>query len=559
LDLLSESLVGREMKQSLYVLLAAVGMVLLIGCANLANLTLARGTAREREVAIRLALGAGRWRLIRQFLTETTLLSMGGGILGLAVGYVTLASLKTALPPFFLPREANVALDGRALAFALAVSAVTGILFGLVPSLRATRINLAATIREGGHGASAAGGRQRARAILVVSEMALAFMLLTCAGLLIRSFFAMMRADPGFDSTNVLTAGLPVSEKRFPDAEPLKAYQRLVTAAIAAVPGVREVALTSALPLQGWGYGMPFQIAGRPIVDRANRQACFFKMVTPNYFRALGMALRKGRALSEREAKGTPPAAVINDTMARKYFPNEDPLGKRILIQEIVPGKTQLGDEIPWEVVGVVGDEKVNGLDDTGDNPGVYVSNQQSPVFYESLLIRTAIDPASVYQAVRKAVRSVDKDQGLEDMRTLDQIKTESVAPDRLRLILLVVFASMAMLLSAVGIYGVVSYAVAQRTHEIGIRGALGASAADIVRLVLRYGMTMAAVGLAIGLAGALAATRLFSAILFGVGARDPLTMALTGAGLAAVALGACCVPALRAGRVDPVVALRHE
>jgi putative ABC transport system permease protein len=304
---------------------------------------------------------------------------------------------------------------------------------------------------------------------------------------------------------------------------------------------------------------MPFQIAGRPVVDRANRQACFFKMVTPNYFRALGMALRKGRALSEREAKGTPPAAVINDTMARKYFPNEDPLGKRILIQEIVPGKTQLGDEIPWEVVGVVGDEKVNGLDDTGDNPGVYVSNQQSPVFYESLLIRTAIDPASVYQAVRKAVRSVDKDQGLEDMRTLDQIKTESVAPDRLRLILLVVFASMAMLLSAVGIYGVVSYAVAQRTHEIGIRGALGASAADIVRLVLRYGMTMAAVGLAIGLAGALAATRLFSAILFGVGARDPLTMALTGAGLAAVALGACCVPALRAGRVDPVVALRHE
>jgi putative ABC transport system permease protein len=282
-------------------------------------------------------------------------------------------------------------------------------------------------------------------------------------------------------------------------------------------------------------------------------------MVTPNYFRALGITLRKGRTLSERDAKGTPPAAVINDTMARKYFPNEDPLGKRILIQEIVPGKTQLGDEIPWVVVGVVGDEKVNGLDDKGDNPGVYVSNQQSPVFYQSLVIRTGIDPSSVYHAVRKAVHSIDKDQSLADMRTLEQIKTESLAPDRLRLILLVVFASIAALLSAVGIYGVVSYAVAQRTHEIGIRGALGASAGDIVRLILRYGMTMAAIGLAIGLAGALAATRLLSAILFGVGARDPLTMALTGAALAAVALLACFLSALRAGRVDPMAALRHE
>jgi putative ABC transport system permease protein len=346
----SDILVGNQMRQSLYVLLAAVGMVLLIGCANLANLTLARGTAREREVAIRSSLGAGRWRLIRQFLTENVLLSLFGGLLGIAVGYATMAGLRMAVPPFTLPREANVTMDGRVLLFALILSVFTGVLFGLAPALRASRPDLAGSMKEGGRGASAGGARQRFRGALVVTEMALAFVLLTAAGLLIRSFFAMQNVDPGFDSTNVITAGLPVATKRYPDAAQLNSYLRQIEDSIGNLPGVRGVALTSALPMEGWGYGMPFQISGRPMVDRANRQACFFKMVSPSYFGVLAMKLRKGRVLGDRDVKGAPPATVINETMARKYFPKEEPVGKRILIQEIVPGKTQLGPEIAWEV-----------------------------------------------------------------------------------------------------------------------------------------------------------------------------------------------------------------
>ena len=410
-DRFSEVLVGRQVRTYLYVLLAAVGMVLLIGCANLANLTLARGTVREREVAIRSALGAGRWRLIRQFLTESLLLSVCGGVFGVALGYATMVALRASVPRYTLPPEANVTMDGRVLLFGLALSALTGLLFGLAPAIQATRSNLAGSMKEGGRGASAGGFRQRIRGALVVSEVALAFVLLTSAGLLIRSFFQILQVDAGFDSTNVLTAGLPISDKRFPDPMQLNAYLRQIREGIQALPGVRDVAVTSALPMQGWGYGMPFQIAGRPMVDRANRQAGFFKMVSPSYFRTLGMKLRKGRGLGDHDLKGTPPVTVINETMAKKYFPGKDPVGERILIQEIVPGKTQLGPEIPWEVVGVVADEKVNNLGDKSDNPGVYVSNEQSPVFFQSLVIRAAMDTSRLQQAIGKAVKEIDKDR----------------------------------------------------------------------------------------------------------------------------------------------------
>jgi putative ABC transport system permease protein len=555
----SDVLVGDQVRQSLYILLAAVGMVLLIGCANLANLTLARGTAREREIAIRSSLGASRWRLVRQFLTENVLLSSCGGLLGVGVGYATMAGLRAAIPPFTLPREANVTMDGRVLLFALLLSVLTGILFGLAPALHATRTDLASSMKEGGRGASAGGAKQRLRGALVVAEVALAFVLLTGSGLLIRSFFAMQNVDPGFDPANAITAGLPVPEKRFPDPDQLNGYLRLIEGNIAALPGVRGVALTSALPMEGWGYGMPFQIADRPLVDRANRQACFFKMVSPSYFGVLGMRLRQGRALNDHDAKGSAPVAVINATMVRKYFPNEQPLGKRILIQEIVPGKTQLGPEIAWEVVGVVADEMVGSLDDKGDNPGLYVTNEQSPVYDQALVIRTASAPSSLQRAVTKAVHEIDKDQTLTDVKTLTQIKAESVAPDRLQSLLLTVFAIIAVVLSALGIYGVISYSVVQRTHEIGIRAALGATTGDVLRLILRGGMLLSGLGLLLGFGGALGLTRLLQTLLFGIGPRDPVTIAAVAGILACVAMLACYIPARRASKVDPVVALRYE
>ncbi len=557
IDPFADTVVNTQLRQSLYVLLAAVGMVLLIGCANLANLTLARGTAREREVAIRASLGAGRWRLVRQFLTENVLLSICGGVLGLALGYALKAGLELMLPPFSLPREADISMDGRVLGFTMALAVLTGIVFGLAPALQATRPNLAGCMKEGGRGSSS--GRHKVRGALVVTEVALAFVLLTGAGLLIRSFYQMQQVDTGFDSTNVLTAGLPIPDKRFPDPDQLNTYLRQVVGKVESMPGVRDVALTSALPMEGWGYGMPFQRADKPIVDRANRRACFFKMVSPSYFRALGMKLRNGRPLGDHDAKGSPPVTVINETMRRLYFKDDDPIGKRILVQEIVPGKTQLGPEVPWEVVGVVADEKVDNLDSRRDNPGMYVSNAQSPVFYQSLIVRAAMNPAALKQSLRASVHQLNKDQTLTEVKTLDEIKAESMASNRLQSLLLTVFAAIAVLLAAIGIYGVISYSVEQRTHEIGIRAALGASRADLLRLILRGGMLMAGTGLVLGFAGAFGLTRLLANLLFGVGARDPATIGAVAVMLTCVALLACYIPARRATRVDPMVALRYE
>jgi putative ABC transport system permease protein len=369
----------------------------------------------------------------------------------------------------------------------------------------------------------------------------------------------MQQVDNGFDSTNVLTAQLPIPDKRYQDPAQLNAYLRQVVSKVEAMPGVRDVALTSALPMQGWGYGMAFQRADKPMVDRANRRNCFFKMVSPSYFRALGMKLRKGRTLGGHDGKGAPPAAVINETMVRLYFKDEEPVGKRILVQEIVPGKTQLGPEIPWEVVGVVADEQVTYIDHKQDNPGMYVSNQQSPVYFQSLVVRAAMDPSGMKQALGRAIREINKDQTLTDVKTLEQVKAESMASSRLQSLLLTVFAAIAVLLAAIGIYGVISYSVEQRTHEIGIRAALGASRGDLLRLVLRGGMLLAGIGLVLGFAGAFGLTRLLANLLFGVGARDPLTIGAVAAILAGVALVACYIPARRATKVDPMVALRYE
>src|SRR5581483_7163054 len=555
----ADVLVSDSLKHSLYILLAAVGMVLLISCANIANLMLVRGTARDREISIRSALGGERRRIIRQFLTESALLSAAGGILGLGVGYAGMAALRAAIPPYTLPAEASVAIDLPLLLFTFALSVLTGIVFGLAPAVMVTRGDLAGVMKDRARNVSAGAGRKALRSALVVTQVALAFVLLTGAGLLIRSLGRMLDADLGFDSTNVITAGLPIPNEKYPDPAKLNLYLKSIVANIQAIPGVRDVAFTSALPLQGWGYGMPFQIEGQPVADRANRQSAFLKMVGPSYFHALGMHLLQGRSLNEHDTAGAPPAAVINETMRRKYLPSGNPIGKRILIQQIIPGKQQLGPEVAWEVVGVVANERVTNLDDKRDNPGVYVTTDQSPSYFGGLVVRASMNPANLQSALRSAVFQINKDQPLNDLKTLEQLKTESMTNDRLGSMLLAIFAAIALTLSAIGIYGVVSYSVAQRTSEIGIRAALGASSGNLLGLAMRSGMWMLVIGLAIGFAGSLAFARAISSQLYQLRPWDAPTLATVAGLLAIITLLACYIPARRAARVDPLVALRYE
>ncbi len=560
IDSFNSVLVGSDLRQSLYVLMGAVGMVLLIGCANLANLTLARGIFREREVAIRAAMGAGRWRLVRQFLTESLLLSVVGGALGLLLAYAGLAVMKTTMPSGTIPANLEVTMDGRVLAFVLGLSVLTGVLFGIVPALKATRPDLTNSIKQGGLGSSPAQSSRRFRGTLVVAEVALAFVLLAGAGLLIRSFFRMQTVDTGFDSTNVVAAELPISDRRFRTATEFKLYIQQIYDAVAAAPGVRDVALTSALPLEGWGYGMPFQIVGAKPLDAANRPGCFFKMVGPTYFRTLGIRLTSGRLLNEHDLKGSTPATMINETMAKKYFANENPVGKRILVEEIAFAQTKLGPEIPWEVVGVVADEKVGGLgSDNSDNPGMYVTTEQSPQTYQALVVRGKTDSTLLQRSIRDAIHGVNKDQVVDNMKTLEQIKEDSVAGERFRSILMGIFAAVALLLAAIGLYGVISYSVVQRTREIGIRTALGADPGNIRGLIMRDAMMLTALGLFLGIAGALGLAQFLSSMLFNVGKYDPATFAEVAGILAVVALLACLIPARRAIKVNPIVALRYE
>lgn len=548
-----------ELKQQLYILFAAVGIVLLIACGNLTNLSLMRVAKSEREIAIRLALGAGRGALLRQFIIESLMLSLAGGVLGLAVGYVAMKVLNVTAPQYSLPPEAEVTLDGTVLMFSFILAVATGLVVGLLPAFRAARPNLTLSLKQDGVGASASGSHGRVRGALVVVEIALAFMLLTGAGLLIRSLGKLSQVDPGFISTNVLTFGLPVSEKQFADPAALSSFLHQVTVRLRALPGVTEVALTSALPMRGWGVGLPFQIADQKTADPSKRQGGFFKIVSPSYHRALGMRLLLGRLLADTDVDGAPRVIVINETLAKKFFPDITPVGKRLLIPQIVPGKPQLGNEVSWEVVGVVGDEQVGGLDNTRESPGMYVSNEQSIIYSQSVVIRSAIAPSLLQDAVTKAVHEVSPDQVVADVMSLDLIKTESLGNNRYRASLLGAFAAVALLLSAVGIYSVISYSVTQRTREIGIRTALGASRSNVQWLVLRHGLTLTGFGLVVGIGGALGLARVLASTLFGISEHDPLTMMVVAGALGLVALTACIFPVWRATKVDPLIALRAE
>ena len=552
------TLVGPQNRSIALVMISATALVLLIGCANLANLALARSLSREREVVVRASIGAGRWHLVRQFLTENVVLSVAGGLLGIAVGYGMLKAILLMMPPFPFPREVDIVMDTRVLLFAMVVSVATGLLFGMAPALHASRPDLAAAMKEDGRGAAGGRARRRLRDALIVAEVTLAFVLLVGSGLLIRSFFGLMNVDTGFDSTNLLTMRLPTTIEEYPDAQGLNRYLGEVRAAVEAVPGVRETAYSCAPPLQGACYGMPMQPANKPMVDVANRTGGFFKVVSPQYFSTLGIRIVKGRALSERDTWNAPRALVLNERLAKRYFEHEDPIGQRLLIQEIVAGKTELGPDVSWEVVGVIGDEKIGGPDDV-ESAGVYVSNEQSPVYGMVLSVRASVNPLTLQAPISAAIRSVNRNQAISDIRTVDQIRDLAMGGRRIASLLLATFSAVALVLAGIGIYGVVSYSVTQRTREIGIRAALGASERTLLRLVLDHGLLLTIIGLVLGLAGTIGLTRLMSSMLFGIGPRDPITMVVTAGALATVAAVASYVPARRATRVDPLVALRYE
>jgi putative ABC transport system permease protein len=551
-----DEVVQPELRRWLWVLLAAVGAVLLIGCANVANMTLARGTDREHEIAIRSALGARRLRLIRQLLTESIFLGILGGVAGLALGNGLMHGMKLWLPPDMLPPQADVRMDYGVLLLTMVIGILTGILFGLAPALSGTRPDLVRSLKESGR--STAGlTPHRMRTALVVAEVALSFVLLVGASLLIRSFNRLASLDTGVDTTHVLAMDIPTPLTELTNSATLTNYLREVTQKVRSVPGVRGVAITDRPPMKGFANGAPFLIEGRDYLPYPQRPVSGFKVVGPSYFDTVGMRLLKGRSLDESDVADTVPVTVINETMAKTHFKGEDPIGKRILIRQLVFGKTARGPEIPWQVVGVVKDEKVFGLDK--DIPVVYVTFYQSPGLANSLVVRAATNPLFLSGSIEQAIWKVNKNQAVANIETLEEIKSQAVAPARLRTALLAIFAGIALLLAAVGIYGVVSYSVAQRVREMAIRLALGASPGDLLKLVIGKTMLIVLVGLALGGGAALALTRVLASLLYDTSPTDTVTWVVAGALLAVVALLACYFPARRVTKVDPLTILRFE
>ena len=560
LDPFLSILVGPQVRLALYLLVGAVAMVLLIVCANLANLSLARGLAREREVAIRVALGASRGQLVRQLLTESLLLSAGGGVLGVGVAYGGLAGLRTIVPGRFMPPSAYVAMDGRVLAFILALSLLTGVLFGLVPALRTSRPDLNGVIKQGGGSIGAGRARLRLQGALIVADVALAFVLLASAGLLIRSLAQLHAVDLGFDPTNVITANVPLPLNRFRTADEMITFNRRLQERVRALPGVHDVALTSAVPLEGWGYGMLFRVDGAPPVDPTQRPVCCYKMVSPSYLRTLDIKLRRGRFLTEQDRAGAVRVAVINETMAKRFFKDQDPLGKHLMVQELFLGEARVGQEVPWEVVGILADEKILGPQvDNNVSPAMYVPQEQCPQTFESLVVRCQMNPGRMEKVLRAAVREVDPEQPLDYVQTIDEIRAQATDVSQVESLLLTIFSGIALLLSAIGLFGVISCTVTQRTREIGIRTALGATHRQVVGLVLKSGLLLTAIGLLVGLAAAAGVAQVLSSLLFNIGKYDPVTLAATMGILLAVTILACILPARRAARVDPLIALRTE
>jgi putative ABC transport system permease protein len=544
---LQEQMVA-PMRLALTALLCAVGLLLLIACANVANLMLARSAAREREMAVRAALGASRLRLARQLLTESLLLALIGGAMGLLISSWGVR-LIASLDPANFPRINEVNIDGRALIFALIVSLLTGALFSLAPALQLPKNGLYETLKEGGRGAATV-KRRRLREALVVFEVAMALVLLVGAGLLGASFLRLTRINLGLDPTNILTLNLNLPPLKYANSQRQTAALRQIMERVSAAPGVRSAGLTSTLPFNG-GPATDFEIEGRPPAEAGHEPIADIRIVDANYFRTLSIPLRAGRLFAEADGAEDPRVMIINEETARRHWPNENPIGRRVTMKD-------WGPPLTGEIVGVVGDVKADGLD-SATRPMIYWPYTQFPSVFNSLVIRAEGDPMNVVATVKSQVWSVDRQQPLSRIQPLEDVIAASIAPRRFNMLLLGIFATLALLLAAVGIYGVISYTVAQRSREIGVRMALGARRSDVLRLIVRQGMSLALAGMGAGLAASFALTRLMANLLFGVSPSDPLTFGLIALLLGSVALLACYLPARRATKVDPLVALRQE
>jgi putative ABC transport system permease protein len=538
----------RDVRAVLYTLLGAVGCVLLIACANIANLLLARATARHREISIRAALGASRARLVRQLLTESVLLALCGGLAGMLLARWGLDALL-ALAPANLPRVADIHLDPGVLAFSLALSVLTGLVFGIAPAWLAARADVNEALKQGSRGSTEGGARGRLRSALVVLEVTFALMLLGGAGLLARSFMQLTHVDSGFTPENATVLRLSLPQKKYALPEQQTAFADALLERVKTLPGVQAVGLTHSMPLVG-DYVLGFNIEGRPAIAPSDLPNTNYYAVTPDYFRAMGIRLMRGRVFTAQDNAKTPRVAIINETLARQHFPNEDPIGKRINITN--------GPDTWREIVGIVGDIKQYGPDKATSNQS-YEPFAQVPFSSLNLVIRTSGPPATLLSAIRPTVYAVDKDQPIGTIRPLEEIMADSIARQRFAMTLLTVFSAVALVIAAVGIYGVMAYSVVQRTGEFGIRMALGAQQRDVLRLVLVQGGKLIGLGLLIGLAATLAASRAMGSMLFNTSAQDPLTLGTITLLLGAVALVACLLPANRATKVNPIEALRAE
>ncbi len=547
---LAEDTIG-GLRPTLLALFGAVIFVLLIACANVGNLLLARTAARQKELAIRAALGAGRVRLVRQLLTESVLLALVGGGIGLVLALWG-TSFVESIGSHVTPLLSGIKMDSRVLGFTVMISIVAGIFFGLAPALRVSKPELSESLKDGGRSAGAGSGRNRLRGALVVSEIAMALVLLICAGLLLKSVMRLRDVNPGFNSENLMTMNVALPGARYPKPQDRAAFYNNLAERVEALPGVQAAGVTSVLPLSSNFDGRGLAVEDHP-KPRGEEISVDLYIASPGYLRAMSIPALQGRALTQQDADTSLPVALINETMAKELWAHEDPLGKRIKF----PGSVD--NPQPWRtVVGVVSDVRQYGLDKKAPMQ-IYIPESQYPTSLMTLVVHTSTDPKGLIAPVRNAVRTIDKEQAVYDIATMEQLLSDSISLRRFLMLLLIVFAGLALALAAIGIYGVMAYTVTQRTHEIGVRLTLGAQTFDVLRLIVGHGMMLALGGIALGLISALAVTRLMASLLYGVSALDPIVFAGVSLLLSAIALMACYIPARRATKVDPMIALRHE